>query len=248
MKLFSILLLASTVVAQPTIQADGGARIVPPPPSVDKSKTAAASETLRYVINWPSGLSLGEGQMSSARFRSDKGDRWEFKLRLEAAVPGFAIEEISSANATGEYCSTDLEKSVVRGKRRSEEKTLFDRKALSASRATVGGGKTAVSTSACAKDALTFLNYARRELAQGRLPQAQRVYYGAAYQVRLQYIGAQKLRVADEMIDTDHLTATIKGPAAEHTVDLYFARDATRAPVLVSVPLPLGRFSIELVR
>ena len=52
-------------------------------------KKVAQSETLRYSINWPSGLSLGEGQLSSTRTKSSEGDRWEFSLNLEKNIkPG----------------------------------------------------------------------------------------------------------------------------------------------------------------
>ena len=45
------------------------------------------NETLRYSVNWPSGLSLGEATMT-ARKTGDGG--WNFDMSLDAGVPGFA--------------------------------------------------------------------------------------------------------------------------------------------------------------
>ena len=39
-------------------------------------------------------------------------------------------------------------------------------------------------TPACAKDALTFLYYVRRELSQGRMPPQQTMFFGASYEIR----------------------------------------------------------------
>jgi hypothetical protein len=46
----------------------------------------------------------------------------------------------------------------------------------------------------------------------------------------------------------DRFSARVKGPASEHSIEIYFARDPARTPVLVRVPFPLGIFSMELVR
>ena len=40
--------------------------------------------------------------------------------------------------------------------------------------------------------------------------------------------------------------ATIKGPASSYTVDIFFAKDAARTPVLTRIPLALGTFTVEL--
>jgi hypothetical protein len=212
-------------------------------------KKVAQSETLHYSINWPSGLSLGEGQLSSTRTKSSEGERWEFSLDLEAAFPGFPVRETIVSKANAGYCSTDVEKSSVRGKKTSKETTTFDAVKMTATRTTLnGGGKADVSIPACAKDALAYIFFLRRELAQGRLPVMQKAYYGAAYDTRVQFMGTQVIRVGDSQMDTDRILATIKGPASENTVEIFFARDAIRTPVLVKVPLAMGKFSMEIVR
>ena len=44
----------------------------------------------------------------------------------------------------------------------------------------------------------------------------------------------------------DRIHATIKGPASEVAVDIFFAKDEGRTPVLARIPLPLGTFTVEL--
>jgi hypothetical protein len=62
------------------------------------------------------------------------------------------------------------------------------------------------------------------------------------------FAGTQQIAVAGEPVDTDKLTATIKGPVTQVTADLFFAKDPARTLVLVQVPLPVGKFSMELAR
>jgi len=48
-----------------------------------------SAESLRYSINWASGLSLGE-----ATLRADKGkEAWDFEVTMDASIPGFALRE-----------------------------------------------------------------------------------------------------------------------------------------------------------
>jgi hypothetical protein len=208
------------------------------------SKESGKSETLHYNVNWPSGLSLGEGQLSASRH----GDQWSFAISIEAALPGFALTEAAKATATADYCSVELEKKARRGKRNVDETTTFDQKNLTAERKTNKGGKSELKIHSCARDALTYVFFLRRELAAGRLPPAQSVYYGGAYQVRVNYTGVQSVRIGGESIEADRLVAIIKGPASEIKADMFFARDAVRTPLLVEVPLLVGKFSLELAR
>jgi hypothetical protein len=90
------------------------------------------------------------------------------------------------------------------------------------------------------------LYFVRRELAEGRLPQSQTVFFGSAYQVRLEYGGRRQLRVSGEQMETDRITASVKGPSSDTSVEMFFAQDKTRRPVLVRVPLALGAFTLEL--
>jgi hypothetical protein len=204
-----------------------------------------SAESLRYSINWASGLSLGE-----ATLRADKGkEAWDFEVTMDASIPGFALRDRYHSGATLDLCSLQLEKSFTHGNRKADEKITFDQQNHTASRETQnGGGKSDVSISSCAKDALTFMQFARSELAQGRLPPQQQVVFGAIYNVRIEYTGTQKIKVGDHAVDADRILATIKGPTTDLTVEIFFARDAVRTPLLARIPLTLGTFTVELIR
>jgi hypothetical protein len=99
----------------------------------------------------------------------------------------------------------------------------------------------------CARDALTLLQFVRRELAQGRLPSPQPAILGAAYLVRLEYLGATPVRLGNREIDADRFRTSIKGPASDLTLEVFFRRDAARTPVMIKIPLSLAIFSAELI-
>jgi hypothetical protein len=211
------------------------------------AKTPFDSETLAYSINWPSGLSLGDARMQASR---DGGD-WHFALSFDAAVPGFAVKDDYRSTASAEFCSAELVKQFSHGKKSNEEKTTFDAQKGVATRVTInpaGGGSTQMNIQGCARDALSFLYFLRRELAQGRIPGPQTVYFGGPYQLRLEYVGTQSIRANDHAYDADRVRASFKGPASEMTFELFFTRDAARTPVVIRVPFALGTFSMELVR
>jgi hypothetical protein len=226
----------------------------PPKPATDKPKTTTdqsaasvkgqKSESFHYNINWPSGLSLGEADLTAS---AGEGGM-QFSFRMDASIPGFAVTESATSRATQDFCSIELKKEGTRGKRKVDERTEFDASKMKATRVTEGGGKSDLSTSQCAKDALTFVHFIRRELAAGRLPPHQKVYYGGAYGVHVTFTGSQRIPIGDEGIEADKLTATIKGPVTEVTADLFFAKDSTRTLLLVQVPLAVGKFSMELAR
>jgi len=201
-------------------------------------------EGLRYSVNWPSGLSLGEGQFRARRV----SEGWDLSFTLSAAVPTYSVTDRHRAVATGELCSLRLEKDSVRGSRKTREETVFDLATRTATRETVKGGKSEFPIPACARDALTFLYYTRRELGQGRVPAPQEIFFGAAYSVQLVYTGAQTITVAGRKAVTDHVQASFKGPKSERTFEMFFARDAARTPLLIRVPFTLGSFSLELIR
>jgi hypothetical protein len=203
-----------------------------------------SAESLRYSINWASGLSLGE-----ATLRADKGkQRWDFEVTLDASIPGFALRDDYRSSATPDLCSLELDKTFAHGPRKGDETVTFDQQNHTATRETLnGGGKTDLSISACTKDALTFMQFARNELAQGRLAPQQPVDFGALYNVRIVFTGAQKIKLGDQPVDADRILATVKGPTTELTVEIFFARDAVRTPLLARIPLALGSFTVELI-
>ena len=64
----------------------------------------------------------------------------------------------------------------------------------------------------------------------------------------LAYAGEQTIRIAKKPVISDKLVGSVKGPASSQQFEIYFARDPARTPLLVKVPLPVGAFSMELVR
>jgi hypothetical protein len=106
-----------------------------------------------------------------------------------------------------------------------------------------------MNTGQCGRDAVSFLYFSRKELGQGRVPPPQVVYLGSPYTVTQSYTGAQNITLADKKPEvTDHLVYTVKGPRSEFSVEVYYARDAARTPLLVKIPLSVGTLSMELVR
>jgi len=205
------------------------------------------NETLKYSVNWPSGLSLGEATFS-AQHLSSAG--WEFDMALNAAIPGFALVDHVKSSAADDLCSTRFERDLANGGRKTEEKIDFDQKQGSAHRVTTvpkDGGESTFSIAGCARDALTYVYYGRRELGQGRVPQAQNVYFGGPYSARMDYTGAQNVTVGGKSTVTDHLVVSVKGPKADFSFEVFYARDAARTPVAIRIPLPVGALSIELV-
>ena len=213
---------------------------------------SASAETLHYSVNWPSGLSLGEATLRSDQVVSVRSViGWTFGLNLDASVPGFAIRDQYSSTADVDFCSWQLDKKTARGIRTSEERVVFDPKKNTAARETIRGGQVAgtgqLSVPLCARDALTLLQLVRKDLAQGRLPSPQPAILGASYQVRLEYLGTAAIRLGKQQTDADRFRTSIKGPASDLTLEMFFARDAVRTPVMMKIPLPLATFTVELI-
>ena len=204
-----------------------------------------AEETLNYAVNWPSGLSLGEATWRARQ----AGERWELEFEIEAAVPGFSVQDRYRSLTTAALCALELEKQFRHGDKKGHERTGFHAERGVAVRETLGGGgKSEIPAPGCPRDALGFLLHLRRELQQGRLPPAQQIFFGARYEVTLEYRGFYTVPVNEAPTQADRFLARVKGPASDHSFDIYFARDPARTPVLVRVSFPLGIFSMELVR
>jgi hypothetical protein len=219
-------------------------------PVTDPTGFPFTNETLNYTVNWPSGVGLGEAHMSASRIQPSQNGReqWAFKLTLDAALPGFAVADRYNATASLDLCSTMFDRDFTHGTRKSHERNDVDPHQPIAHRETVGGGKSDVSVSTCAHDALTFLYFTRRELGQGRVPPVENILFGGTYQVNLQYTGEQTVMVSNKTSTADRLIVTVKGPASEISFEMFFARDAARTPLVIRVPLSPGMFSLELTR
>ncbi len=202
-------------------------------------------ENLTYSIAWPTGASLGNVHLKAAKAAST----WRFELAIDASIPGFDVKDTYLSHANADFCSADFSKEFVHGPRKGGEKETIDRSHASVTRVTTnGGGKSEFSVPDCTKDALTLLFYARREMGQGRVPPAQQILFGGIYESSLQYVGPETVQIGGKPALTDKIVCDLKGPSSSLRFELYFARDAARTPLLVTVPLALGKFSMELVR
>lgn len=204
-------------------------------------------ETLRYRILWPGGNSLGEATFSAHHGQSG----WTLETTLDASVPGFPLRDTYRSTAAASLCSTELDRSFSHGAKKTREKTTFDPQTRRATRVTTlpaDGGKSTLDTPACARDAVAFLYYVRKEMGQGRVAPPETVFFGAGYSVRLQYTGERTIPVQNKPAVTDHVIVSIRGPRADASAEIFFARDPARTPLLIKVPLSLGTVSVELVR
>ena len=172
-------------------------------------------------------------------------------MSFKAGVPGFPLADTYRATATAELCSTELERSITHGTKKVTEKTTFDQKRNVAERVTVnpaGGGRSELQLPPCARDALTYQFFARREMGQGRVPQTAKLFFGGAYDVRMEYTGAMDVKIGAKSEVTDHVNVSIKGPASDVTVEVFYARDPARTPVVIKIPVTVGKITLELVR
>ena len=208
------------------------------------------NEQLHYNINWPSGLSLGEAQLvaSASKPASDAVGRLHLEFKVDAGIPGFAVSDQYRSETTPDFCSAEFQRTAQHGSKKTDEKTTFDQQSGTASRETSGGGKSDLKAPSCGRDALAFLYYVRHELSQGRIPPQQTVFFGAPYDIRIEFMGTQKIPLGETQVEADRVTASVKGPASQISFDVFFLKDRTRTPALVRVPLSLGMFSMELVR
>ena len=146
------------------------------------------NESLSYTVNWPTGLSLGEGHLSA----TGTSTGWRFRSALDASIPGFAVKDDYIASATPDLCSESFSKDSIHGTRKNNETVTIDKRSVTATRTPANAAAAAkLSVPDCIRDALTFLFYARRELGQGRVPPPQEIIFGAIYNASLQYAGAE---------------------------------------------------------
>jgi len=75
------------------------AAVAAPPSPQQLNGFPFTDETLNYSVNWPSGLSLGEGHLSAKH--SSAG--WNFELNLDAGVPGYPVKDSYLSSATNDF-------------------------------------------------------------------------------------------------------------------------------------------------
>jgi hypothetical protein len=203
-------------------------------------------ESLKYSVNFSTGISLGEAHMVARR---DPSHGWNFNFTMDASLPRYPIIDRFNAYADAELCSLRFDRSSEHGSRKAKELTYFDRGRSIAVRSTKGGGGLSeIPVGLCPHDALSFLYYLRRELGQGRVPPNDVILASGPYRVSLVYAGEKSIAQKKQQVPADQINCTVKGPASETHLEILFARDAARTPLLVRCPFSLGTFSLELVR
>lgn len=200
-------------------------------------------ETFNYEVKWPSGLGLGESQITASR----DGGNWILEFQIEASVPGFRVMDRYRSVVDEKFCTQEFSKEFEHGSRKGKEKTTFANG--KAKRVTAGGGGTSeFAVPGCARDALAYLFYVRDEVSRGRVPGPQKLYFGAGYDVRMEVGGAESVKVSEAPLETDRLRVTVATVNGKLELDLFLARDEARTPALVRVPFAMGNFSMEWVR
>lgn len=205
----------------------------------------AAGEDLAYAITWPSGLSVG-----GARFRArPKGDGWRFEMTVEASVHKFAVDDAFVSETDENLCSSKFEKHVRHGAKRAHEALRFadgrvERTNLDPVRPAPPG---TAPVGACARDALAAVYYLRQDLAAGRLPAPGTVYFGAAYDLQLEYEQTRWLPWDGGRRRADLIRVRVRGPASRLEFLAYFGRDAARAPLLFQAQIEGESFVMRLV-
>jgi hypothetical protein len=206
-----------------------------------------ADETLDYTVNFSAGVPVGKVHTVAKR---DPAKGWNFSFSLDASLPAFPIIDRFNAYTGLDLCSIGFDRSSEHGsKRKAKEVTYYDRGRSVAVRQTKdGGGLSEIPVGLCPHDALSFLYFLRRELGQGRMPPNDVILAGAAYRISMVYAGEKSIVRNKRPVPVDQINCTVKGPASEVRLEVLFARDAARTPLVIRCPLTVGTFSLELVR
>jgi hypothetical protein len=208
------------------------------------------SEDLSYRVNMPTGQQVGYGHLRALKTGKD----WKFEFNLDGGIPGFEFNDTYKAVANAYFCSSEFSKNFTHGKRKGGEVETVDSALGTATRTTInGGGKSEFPVPDCTRDALSLLYYTRRELGQGRVAPDQQILFGGLFYAQITYTGPETIQVAGKPVVTDRVVCDLKGPASNRQMEILFARDAARTPLLFRVPILQANgqsisFSMELVR
>ena len=201
-------------------------------------------ERLRYEVVWPSGLSLGEAEFSASTSQAG----WEFRAELGADLPTIAIRDEYRSLTDHELCSREFDKDAKHGDTTWRETVVLDQSESVAHRSTKGGGgESRYALPPCARDALTYLYFMRRNLAEGRIPPPDDIVFGALYQVSVTYAESRQVMVSGAWREADRILVDVGGPGSQHSFEIFFGKDEARTPLIIKVPFELGTFSLMLV-
>ena len=199
-------------------------------------------ERLVYRLLWPSGIPLGEAVFEVSR----RGEELHFEVTLDARLPQYRVtHHFSSVAAREGLCSLRYQQTMKEGTRNTEETIEFDQAAHRARR-TGGRQPGSVEIPECARDPLTFIYYARSRLATGQPAASGSVHLGRNLTVRLEPSGAETVSVIGTPRAAEKLRVSFPRGNSQRTVEVWFAPDATRTPLRITVPTSLAEFRAEL--
>jgi len=206
--------------------------------------TFSDGEHLSYEVTWPSGLGLGQ----TSFLASATTEGWNFKMSVQASLPILEIQDEYHAKATTKLCSTEFSKDTVHGQKKVTERVRFNQRTHKATRKTITGGESTFSIPPCARDSLTFLYFLREQLATGRIPPPDDIYFGAQYQIVVTHLESRYIGIANARYLTDRILITIQGPKSEFEFEIFFSKDEARTPLLIRIPFEAGTFSLRLMQ
>ena len=199
-------------------------------------------ETLRYRLQWPSGLTLGEATLRAI----PSGKEVRLELTVEAGLPQYTLRDTFSAVATQEdLCSLQFRQEISEGARQRVETIEFDLSARQATH-TRGNQTTTMAVPPCPRDPLTFLYYVRREAAAGRPVTSGAVQLKNGVAVQIVPGDQESVSVSGQAKQAEHYVVTYTGPGSARTFHLWLSPDAARAPVRIQAPFSLAVFTAEL--
>ncbi|MGH9783932.1 MAG: DUF3108 domain-containing protein [Terriglobia bacterium] len=201
-----------------------------------------SGERLAYRLLWPSGIPLGDAVFEVSR----QGEELHFDVTLDARLPQYRVSYHFSSVATREgLCSLRYRQTMKDGPRSAEETIEFDQAAHRAQR-TGGRQPGSAEIPECARDPLTFIYYTRSQLAAGQPAGSGSVHLGRNITVQLAASGAETVSVLGKPRPAEKLQVSIPRGNSERIVEVWFAPDATRTPLRITVPTTLAEFRAEL--
>ena len=199
-------------------------------------------EYLAYDVTRTSGLSLGE-----TTFRAEAtAEGWAFEMTLQVSLPTLEIQEEYRAKADVSLCSMEFSKNASRSEQKTQERVEFDPQAREAVGNTVQGRESKLPLSSCARDGLTFLYFLREQLAAGRIPPPDSIYFGTQYQIGVKYLETGDIEVDGELRPSDRIQVDLSGPKSQLDFEIFFGKDEARTPLLIRIPLETGAFWLRL--
>ncbi len=201
-------------------------------------------ERLRYEVVWPSGLSLGEAEFVASSSQAG----WEFHATIGADLPTVKIRDEYRSQTDPGLCAQEFDKDARHGDDSWRESIVLDQAESTAHRSTKGGGgESDFAIPPCARDALSYLYFMRRNLAEGRIPPPDDIVFGALYQISVTYAETRQVDVFGAKREADRILVDIGGPGSQHSFEIFFGKDEARTPLIIKVPFDLGTFSLKLV-